>query len=82
MSIAGPVPAMMWNGLSTPREDFLFTVSWRDAPEVRRLIVGKQSEGPRGQHAAPGARRVRTNGVDVGVEAATRLPVVTTVAAG
>ena len=31
--------------------------------------------GPRGQHGAPGARRVRTNGVDVGEEAATRLPV-------
>jgi hypothetical protein len=31
--------------------------------------------GPRCQHGAPGARRVRTNGVDSGVEAATRLPV-------
>ncbi len=36
--------------------------------------MNEQSEGPRRQHGAPGARRVRTNGVDVGVEAATRLP--------
>jgi hypothetical protein len=42
---------------------------------VRRLIVLEQSEGPRRQYGAPGARRVRTNGIDVGVEAATRLPV-------
>ena len=47
----------------------------RDAPEVRRSIVLEQSVGPRCQHGAPGARRVRTNGVDAGVEAATRLPV-------
>ncbi len=31
--------------------------------------------GPRCQHGAPGARRVRTNGVDTEEEAATRLPV-------
>ena len=36
-------------------------------------------EGPRCQHGAPGARRVRTNGVDTGEEAATRLPVRTAV---
>jgi hypothetical protein len=42
---------------------------------VRRSIVLEQSEGPRRQHAAPAARRVRTNGVDAGVEAATRPPV-------
>ena len=40
-----------------------------------RLIVLEQSEGPRCQHGAPGTRGVRTNGVDAGEEAATRLPV-------
>jgi hypothetical protein len=54
----------------------------RDAPEVRRSSVNEQSEGPRGQRGAPGARRVRTNGVDVGVEAATPIPVLREVAAG
>jgi len=49
---------------------------------VRRLIVDEQSVGPRRQHGAPATRRVRTNGVDVGVEAATRLPVRRVEAAG
>jgi hypothetical protein len=72
----------MWNGLSTSRARLLLTAFDRDAPEVRRLIVSEQSTGPRRQHGAPGTRRVRTNGVDVGVEAATRLPVQLSVMAG
>ena len=39
------------------------------------MIALEQSVRPRCQHGAPGARRVRTNGVDAGVQAATRLPV-------
>jgi hypothetical protein len=35
----------------------------------------EQSTGPRGQHAAPAAQRARTNGVEAGLEAATRVPV-------
>ena len=75
-------PVLMWNGLSTSRGDPGSPLFERDAPGVRRLIVFEQSEGPRRQHGAPGARRVRTNGVDVGVEAATRPPVDRTEAAG
>lgn len=38
------------------------------------MAANEQAEGPRGQHAAPAARRARTNGVDAGVEAATHSP--------
>lgn len=38
------------------------------------MTATEQAEGPRGQLGAPAARRARTNGVDAGVEAATRSP--------
>ena len=69
----------MWNGLSTSTRRSLALPFDRDAPEVRRVIALEQSVRPRCQHGAPGARRVRTNGVDAGVQAATRLPVRVTV---
>jgi hypothetical protein len=75
-------PVMMWNGLSTSALRSFSLLFARDAPEVRRLIVREQSTGSRRQHGAPAARRVRTNGVDVGVEAATRFPVWLSVAVG
>ena len=46
----------------------------RTAPRVRTGLQLSRRRGPRGQHAAPAVRRARTNGVEAGVEAATRLP--------
>ncbi len=65
----------MWNGLSTSRAKVPITVLWPRRTGGAALDRSEQSVGPRGQHGAPGARRVRTNGVDAGEEAATRLPV-------
>ena len=48
--------------------------SGRAEPEVRRITALDRRRGPRVNTAAPAARRARTNGVDVGVEAATRSP--------
>ena len=44
--------------------------------------MNEQSEGPRRQYGAPAAQRVRTNGIDGGVEAATLSPVPTAAGGG
>jgi hypothetical protein len=72
----------MWNVLSSPPLPHSSVASGRTEPEVRRLIVNKQAEGPQGQSRSarsPEKGRGRTV-VDAGVEAATRLPVTTVVA--
>jgi len=66
----------MWNGLSSAWYQPDFQVFERDAPEGRRLNRrSADGGGPGVTHAAPAARRTRTNGVEAGAEAATRLPV-------